>query len=54
MIGADAMPATLWRGTDTPRRFRLRISGNARLLDRLVPQRATALVADRIEGLLDA
>ncbi|GAA1393833.1 SDR family NAD(P)-dependent oxidoreductase [Catellatospora coxensis] len=36
--------------------FRVRIGGDARLLDRLarlIPQRATALIADRMKSLLD-
>jgi NAD(P)-dependent dehydrogenase (short-subunit alcohol dehydrogenase family) len=36
--------------------FRVRIGGDARLLDRLsrlMPQRATALIADKMKGLLD-
>lgn len=36
--------------------FRVRIGGDARLLDRLsrlMPQRATVLIADRMKGLLD-
>ncbi|WP_155368416.1 SDR family NAD(P)-dependent oxidoreductase [Catellatospora vulcania] len=37
--------------------FRVRIGGDARLLDRLarlIPQRATALIADRMKSLLDS
>jgi hypothetical protein len=36
--------------------FRVRIGGDARLLDRLsrlMPQRATGFIADRMKGLLD-